>query len=164
MKLSEVKAILPTLNDLPIRLEDGTFVPDHFHITEVGMVTKRFIDCGGTVREEKSVSFQLWSSYDYHHRLKPSKLLNIIELSETRLGIEDAEVEVEYQSGTIGRYALDFDGENFVLKNKSTACLALDKCGIPDYGQVKNAVKRKLNLSKLTDKQEACCAPESGCC
>ncbi|MEI7863404.1 MAG: DUF6428 family protein, partial [Planctomycetota bacterium] len=31
-------------------LPDKSFVPAHFHITEVGRVQKDFIDCGGTVR------------------------------------------------------------------------------------------------------------------
>jgi hypothetical protein len=55
--------------------------------------------------------------------LKPQKLLNIIALSENRLGIGDLEVEVEYQSDTIGKYGLGFDGTNFQLLSKKTACL-----------------------------------------
>lgn len=30
-------------------LPDKSFVPAHYHITEVGKVQKDFIDCGGTV-------------------------------------------------------------------------------------------------------------------
>jgi len=156
MKLSQVKALLPTLNNVAFRLENGTFVPEHFHVTEVGMVTKNFIDCGGTIRNEKTVSFQLWNADDYGHRLKPAKLLHIIELSEKQLGIEDAEVEVEYQSDTIGKYALAFDGTNFMLQNKTTNCLASDKCGIPQE-------KQKINLSELPSTQTSC-SPDSGCC
>jgi hypothetical protein len=76
-------------------LENGTFVTEHFHVTEVGIVTKQFIDCGGTIRNEKTVNFQLWNANDFDHRLKPAKLLSIIELSEKKLSIEDAEIEVE---------------------------------------------------------------------
>ncbi|PVD52210.1 hypothetical protein DC498_10830 [Terrimonas sp.] len=155
MKLSEIKNILPTLNNVEFQLEDGTFVPEHFHVTEVGTVTKHFIDCGGTIRDEKVVNFQLWNADDYEHRLKPTKLLNIIKLSEEKLGMENVEIEVEYQSNTIGKYDLDFNGKNFVLKSKATACLAQDACGIP-------AQKQKVNLSEL--KNSACCAPNSGCC
>ena len=121
MKLSKVKEILSTLNNVTFQLENGTFVPEHFHVTEVGMITKHFIDCGGVIRTEKVVNFQLWNANDYDHRLKPTKLLNIIQLSEEKLGIEDAEVEVEYQSQTIGKYDLDFIEKYFVLKNKTTA-------------------------------------------
>src|SRR5690606_37045614 len=123
MKLSQVKALLPTIENVSFKLENGTFVPEHFHVTEVGMVTKNFIDCGGVIRTEKTVNFQLWNADDFEHRLKPKKLLNIIKLSEEKLGIEDAEVEVEYQGETIGKYDLAFDGTNFILQNKTTACL-----------------------------------------
>ena len=78
MKLSDIKQILPTLQNIEFQLEDGTFVPEHFHVTEVGQITKNFIDCGGVIRTEKVVNFQLWNADDYEHRLKPGKLLNII--------------------------------------------------------------------------------------
>lgn len=155
MKLSEIKNILPTLNDVQFQLENGTFVPVHFHVTEVGIITKHFIDCGGTIRNEKVISFQLWDANDYAHRLKPVKLLNIIKLSEEKLGIEDLEIEVEYQNDTIGKYDLGFNGKNFILKNKTTACLAGDACGVPQQ-------KEKIQLSDL--KKSSCCSATSGCC
>ena len=80
-------------------------------MTEVGKVTKHFIDCGGTERNEEVISFQLWSANDYDHRLHSKKLLDIIELSEKVLGIEDLEIEVEYQADTIGKFGLEFDGQ-----------------------------------------------------
>ena len=44
---------------------------------------------------------------------------------------EDLEIEVEYLGEeTIGKYNLDFDGVNFPLTSKVTACLAIDACGI----------------------------------
>ena len=154
MKLSEIKEILPILENVEFQLENGTFVPEYFHVTEVGQITKNFIDCGGVIRSEKVVNFQLWNANDFEHRLKPNKLLNIIKLSEEKLGMEDAEIEVEYQAETIGKYDLEFNGKNFVLKNKQTACLALDACGIP-------IEKQKVNLG---ESQSACCTPNSGCC
>ncbi len=157
MKLSEIKEILPSLENVEFQLEDGSFVPEHFHVTEVGSVIKHFIDCGGTIRKEKTVSFQLWSANDFEHRLKPAKLLNIITLSEEKLGLEDGEIEVEYQNMTIGKYNLEFNGKNFVLTNTTTACLAQDACGIP-------AEKQKINLSELTANKSSCCTPDSGCC
>lgn len=150
MKLSEVKQILPTLDNIEFQLENGNFVPEHFHVTEVGMIIKNFIDCGGIIRTEKVVNFQLWNADDFKHRLKPKKLLNIIQLSENKLGIEDAEIEVEYQSETIGKYDLEFNGKIFVLKNKTTACLALDDCSISQPIQ--------------SNSSSSCCTPNSGCC
>ena len=157
MKLSNIKEILPTLDNVEFQLENGTFVPEHFHVTEVGVITKHFIDCGGTIRNEKVVNFQLWNANDFEHRLKPTKLLNIIKLSEEKLGIEDAEIEVEYQSDTIGKYDLDFNGKIFVLKNKTTACLAQDACGIPSE-------KVKKSLTELTVNNANTCTPGGGCC
>lgn len=116
MTLTEIKEILPTLSNVAFQLEDGTFVPEHFHVTEVGQITKHFIDCGGVIRREQVVNFQLWNADDYEHRLKPGKLLHIINLSEEKLGMVDGEIEVEYQSTTIGKYDLAFNGSNFVLK------------------------------------------------
>ena len=127
MKLSEIKQVLGTVEDVSFQLPNGTFVPEHFHVTEVGLINKHFIDCGGTVRKETVVNFQLWDANDFEHRLKPQKLLNIIQLSEKVLGIEDSEIEVEYQDRTIGKYDLGFNGENFELLNKQTACLAQDQ-------------------------------------
>ncbi|MDM1548390.1 hypothetical protein HX096_11050 [Empedobacter falsenii] len=154
MTLEQIKEILPNLDNVEFQLEDGTFVPEHFHVTEVGQITKNFIDCGGTIRTEKVVNFQLWNADDFEHRLKPNKLLHIIQLSESKLGIENSEIEVEYQAETIGKYDLEFNGKHFVLKNKHTACLAEDACGISNQ-------KPKLKLSEI---QSFCCTPNSGCC
>ncbi len=70
MKLSEIKAHLAQAESVNFQLENGTPVPEHFHVTEVGVVTKDFIDCGGTVRHEKVANFQLWDANDFEHRLK----------------------------------------------------------------------------------------------
>jgi hypothetical protein len=157
MKLSEIKKHLSTAEAVNFQLEDGTKVPEHFHVTEVGMVTKQFIDCGGTVRNEKVANFQLWDADDYDHRLKPGKLLDIIALSERVLGMEDLEIEVEYQSQTIGKYDLDFNGEDFVLLAKQTDCLAPDKCGI-------SVEKPKISLINLQSESQNSCTPGGGCC
>ncbi len=153
MKLSEVKKSLANSNAVNFKLPDGTFVPEHFHVTEIGLVTKHFIDCGGTVRTEKMANFQLWDAYDVEHRLKPKKLLDIIALSEKILLLEDLEIEVEYQGDTIGKYGLDFNGKDFLLVTTQTNCLAKDKCGIPSE-------KLKVNLARAS----ATCTPGGGCC
>lgn len=103
MKLSQVKSVLQNLNEVKFKLPNGTIVPAHFHVTEVGVITKQFIDCGGTARIEQVINFQLWEANDFDHRLAPQKLANIIDLSERVLRLPDAEVEVEYQADTIGK-------------------------------------------------------------
>ncbi len=157
MKLSEIKSILNIAENVNFQLPNGTPVPEHFHVTEVGVVTKNFIDCGGTVRNEKVANFQLWDANDYEHRLKAGKLLNIIALSEKVLGMEDhLEIEVEYQAETIGKYDLGFDGKTFQLLPKQTACLAMDQCGVP-------TAKQKVEMAVLGSSENSC-TPGGGCC
>ena len=156
MNIQEIKQHLGNLKTIGFQLPDGNLVPSHFHVTEVGKVTKHFIDCGGTLRNEVVANFQLWEANDYDHRLHPEKLINIIELSDKLLKIGNLEIEVEYQAETIGKYGLDFDGTNFLLTTKQTDCLAQDKCGIP-------AEKTKVKLSTLSN-ESANCSPGSNCC
>lgn len=155
MKLSEVKTVLKEIQNLGFQLPNGELVPSHFHVTEVGKISKHFIDCGGTERNEEVVNFQLWNANDYDHRLHPEKLLSIIELSEKVLNIENLEIEVEYQADTIGKFGLEFDGNNFLLTTKETDCLAKDQCGIP-------IKKPRIRISNLN--AESCCSPDGGCC
>jgi hypothetical protein len=156
MKLSDVKQALATLEIVTFQLPNGDFVPGHFHVTEIGVVTKDFIDCGGTLRSERFASFQLWNSNDIHHRLNSGKLVRIIELSEKLLGMQDYEVEVEFQLDTIGKYGLEFHEGVFKLTRKITDCLAPEKCAVPEE-------KPKMKLSELTGMKNSC-APGSGCC
>lgn len=139
------------------QLEDGSLVPEHFHVTEIGKVTKDFIDCGGTVRREERINFQLWYANDGDHRLLPEKLLKIIDKSERTLGLQDGEVEIEYQSDTIGLYAVEFSDGAFVLKSKNTTCLAKEDCGVTD-----NTTSRRI--SEIRVLQTACCGPGAGSC
>ena len=158
MKLSEIKQHLSQLTTIAFQLPNGDLVPEHFHVTEVGKVSKHFIDCGGVLRKEERINFQLWNADDYNHRLHPEKLVHIIELSEKVLNLKDVEIEVEYQGETtIGKYGLDFDGKSFLLTNTATACLAQDQCGISPQQ------KPKIRLSSLQS-QGTSCEPGSGCC
>jgi len=154
MKLLELKNILKTLSEISFQFENGLHIPQHFHITEIGLITKDFIDCGGVIRNEKLISFQLWHANDFNHRLKAKNILEIISIAENSMIFEDLEIEVEYQNSTIGKYGLSFNGENFILKSKTTNCLAEDNCGIQNS-------KPKVSLSKLQDEN---CSPGSGCC
>ncbi len=158
MKLSEIKTILETAETVAFQLENGSTVPEHFHVTEVGMITKHFIDCGGTERMEKKANFQLWDANDFEHRLKPTKLLNIINLSQAKLGMGDLEIEVEYQSGTIGKYDLGFNGKSFILETTKTACLAMESCGVPAFEKI------KIGINEIQNQAAACCTPGGGCC
>jgi hypothetical protein len=155
MKISQIKRILGTKEEIEFRTPTGKRVPEHFHVTEIGKISKIFIDCGGTMRKEEIANFQLWNANDYSHRLHPEKLLDIIELSEKILELGDLEIEVEYQGDTIGKYGLDFVNGHFLLTNTQTDCLAKDKCGIPT---------QELSVGQSAKKTASGCSPQSGCC
>jgi len=155
MTIEEIKNHLSHSKTISFKLPDGNLVPSHFHVTEVGKITKNFIDCGGVMRHEEVANFQLWEADDYDHRLHPEKLVNIIQLSQDKLNIGNLPIEVEYQGETIGKYGLEYDGNGFVLTVKQTDCLAKDKCGVPQP-------KEFLNVLESADSNS--CTPGSGCC
>ena len=156
MKLSQFKSQLAQTENLAFVLQNGTKVPAHFHITEVGLTTKQFTDCGNTFRIQKTATFQLWTSVDFYHRLEPQKVLKIIESTESMFAGEDLDIEIEYQQETIGKFGLEFQDNQFVLTNTKTDCLAKDNCGIPE--------KVKVSLDQLQETAASCCAPNGNCC
>jgi len=122
---------------LHIMLPSGEFVPDHFHVTEVGRVQKTFIDCGGTRRESVSCLLQTWTAQDVEHRLIAGKLSTILKLAENVLGSDELPLEVEYGADVASQYAIaDVEvtpsGLLLILVGKQTDCLAPDKCGVSE--------------------------------
>ena len=155
MKLSQFTNKLEQLNQLEFVLQNGQKVPSHFHITEVGMTTKQFTDCGNTFRIQKTATLQLWTSVDFDHRLEPKKVVAIIRSTDTMFDGEDLEVEIEFQQETVGKFGLEFTNNQFILTNTKTDCLAKTSCGLVE--------KVKTKLSELTPKA-SCCGAESNCC
>ncbi len=155
MKLSAFINALENGQKLNFSLPNGEFVPAHYHITEIGTVTKDFIDCGGTMRSEKKINFQLWFSSDLDHRLSTDKLLKIVKIGKDKIGLADLEIEVEYQTDTIGKFNVGLQEDHFALLATKTACLAEENCGIPQE-------KTKLQLADVGTGSS--CAPGSGCC
>lgn len=155
MKLSEFKKHLATTANVNFVQPNGHFVPRHFHITEAGLTTKHFIDCGGTIRTEKAVNLQVWVANDFDHRLTANKLTGILDKAAPLFGNEDLEVEVEYQNETIGRYGVSFDGSQFQLTAKSTDCLAKETCG---------TTEGITELQGVEKEAAGCCTPGGGCC
>jgi hypothetical protein len=150
MNILEFKKFLSQINEVVIIQPNGKLVPPHFHVTELGIISKHYIDCGGTIRKEKVANFQLWNADDIEHRIEPKKIIDIIEIAEHSLGLENLEIEVEYQSNTIGKYGLEFTDGKFHLSPTLTDCLAKDKCGILEEPQ--------------TVSNTSSCSPSSGCC
>jgi hypothetical protein len=141
MTVKEFRQLLATHPGVKMHLmlPDKSFVPSHYHITEVGRVHKDFIDCGGTVRALTSCVLQVWVAHDIDHRLETTTLAKIMELAGPLLASEELPVEVEYEDGVVSQYPLGGaevtpSGLLFHLGTKHTACLAPDKCGVDGTG------------------------------
>lgn len=124
---------------LRIVLPNGQAVAPHFHITEVGHVTKNFLDCGGTKRSQESCLLQTWVHNDVAHRLETSKLAYILRIAGDVLPSLDLPVEIEHEAGVVSQYpitASSSDGHTLTLTTnlKHTACLAMDVCCAPGGG------------------------------
>jgi hypothetical protein len=120
---------------LHLKLPDGSLVPAHFHVTEVGRVQKDFIDCGGTARSATACVLQVWVADDTHHRLDTTKLAKIIQLGNPLFPSMNLPMEVEYEKGVVSQYPVSeaevtASGVLLHLGNKHTTCLAQDRCGI----------------------------------
>ena len=103
MTLSEFKSTLNEVTHIKLMLPNGTLVPAHFHVTELALISKNFIDCGGVARVERKITFQLWVANDIDHRLTSLKWLGIIKKGELDYGLTDEPVEIEFQGQTIER-------------------------------------------------------------
>ena len=141
-------------HSLQFILPGGRPVPVHFHITEVGHVNRRFIDCGGTVRQRETCLLQAWVAGDADHRLKPGGLAEILKLAESILPPADLEMEVEYEETVTGQFTVKSaaTGENtlsFLLEVRHTDCLAKERCLLPPAAN--------------TSEEGGCCAA-GGCC
>lgn len=145
MNLSEFKSLLHAHPQrvLNLVLPDGRSIPAHFHVTEVGHVAKRFVDCGGTFRSEDTCVLQTYfgSVRDDGHRLTASRLAHILDLARSILPAGDVPVEIEYEDGVISQFPLHearVNGAELVLQLglKHTDCLARERCGIEDAAAV----------------------------
>jgi hypothetical protein len=125
---------------LTIALPDGSRVPAHFHVTEVGHVAKKFVDCGGTFRASETCVLQVHvgSPRDDGHRLTAGRLAKILDLAQPVLPAHDLPVEIEFEAEVISQFPLasaQAHGAGLVLQlgHKHTDCLAKDRCGLsPD--------------------------------
>lgn len=141
MKLTELKSILLSHphRTVAVELPGGTPVPAHFHITEVGHVAKKFVDCGGTFRASEACVLQTYvgSPVDDGHRLAAGRLAKILDLANPILPGTDLPVEIEHETEVISQFplvAVRVDGSLLALQLglKHTDCLAKERCGIAE--------------------------------
>ncbi len=150
MKLAQFKALLEANRDKQflLQLPDGQAVPRAFHITEVGAVSKTFIDCGGKVHNVQTCQLQAWIGPDVDHRIEAGKMADILQKSEAILPDDFLDLEIEYEDQIISQYPVSQaivsdEAVTLVLTTKHTDCLAKELCIVPSGGG---------------------CAPASGCC
>jgi hypothetical protein len=137
MKLSDLKMILTQHPEAYPRfvLPDGDSIPAHFHITEVGHTTKRFIDCGGKLHDRNDTCLlQTYVADDTDHRLTAGTFVKILRLGDQVLPGDDLDVEVEWDCCVVSQYPIVSanafaDRIEFQLASKQTDCLAKTKCG-----------------------------------
>jgi hypothetical protein len=144
----QIEIILPSKEALPC----------HLHITEVGLVTKEFTDCGGTFRGTRHVSLQTWVADDVDHRMTTDKLAMILGKLDGNVLLDCLEVLVEVQADTISTYAihsveyssLAMTPVKVFLRSLTTDCLAKDRCGVGQCGP------------ETPEEDGGCCG--GGCC
>ena len=138
MKLSQFTDLLQSHPEKPFHLvlPGENIVPASFHITEVGHVTKRFIDCGGKLHTAQSCQLQAWVWTDTQHRLMAGKMAGVLNLARAK-GVlpdgEDLDVEIEYEDTAISQYTVEsftVSDSAVVLRlvGKHTDCLAKESC------------------------------------
>ncbi len=141
MNLNELKSILfaHANRSIAMELPDGGFIPAHFHVTEVGHVAKKFVDCGGTFRASEVCVLQTYigAPADDGHRLTARRLAKILDLAKPILPASDLPVEIEYETEVISQFPLetvraDAGVLTLQLGLKHTDCLAKDRCGIDE--------------------------------
>ena len=172
MNIRELVAALRLHPEAPLALQlpDGSWVPAHFHITEVGHVTKRFVDCGGTRRIQETCLLQTWVHDDFEHRLLAGKLADIFAKAGDLLPHEELPVEVEHEGQFVAQFPLEsaamHEGSlRFQLGLKHTDCLARGIC-LPNTCQPKpQSPPTPLWQVRLASApSQTTCSPSSGCC
>lgn len=135
MKLSEFKSLLSDNQEkfFQFQLPDKSHVPVSFHITEVGLVVKTFIDCGGKIHTIKTCQLQVWVGDDVDHKIEAKKMSDILKLSASIINDDSLDLEIEYEQLILSQYqiqAAEIVENNviFHLTNKHTDCLAKELC------------------------------------
>ncbi len=103
-------------------------------------MTKRFIDCGGTLHDRTDTCLlQTYLADDVDHRLNAGTFAKILDLGAQVLPHDDMPVELEYEDCSVSQYPIsgaNLNGEFIELQlgEKHTDCLAKEKCGIDGEG------------------------------
>jgi hypothetical protein len=152
MKLHQFKTLLEANADkyFALQLPGDKAVPQAFHITEVGFVSKTFIDCGGKVHTVQTCQLQAWIGPDVDHRIEAGKMAAILDKAQAIVPNDFLDLEIEYEDEVISQYTVanadvSESAVTLHLSHKHTDCLAKDLCIVPAGAS-------------------GSCAPASGCC
>jgi hypothetical protein len=158
MKTGELLTLLEAHSDKNLLFEyrPNAFVGANYHITEVKNTTIDAVDCGSRTDLWKETVIQLWESPDEIEKkefMGVGKGLAILQKVHSIKPMElSAEVKFEYGNSSfhtaqlfVSDYVISNDRLVFQLAVEKTDCKARESCGEPKA-------------------EEACCAPESGCC
>lgn len=163
MNIQELLLHLRKHRELPLvlALPNGSLVPAHFHITEVGYVMKRFVDCGGTRRVQETCLLQTWVHDDLDHRLHAGKLADIFERARDIVPHDRLTVEIEHELESATQFSVEHaavaeGGLVLQLGPKHTDCLARGIC-LPN-------TCAPTPPPFVSSKGSSCCDPKSGCC
>jgi hypothetical protein len=161
MKIDEFRSALEAAPEALVRftLPNGDQVPVHFHVTEVGYLSKKFIDCGGVTGATESCVLQTWLGDDDDHRLSAGRLAKILALGGGALPHDNLEVEVEYDCCVVSHYpvraAKRVSGYlEFTLGSKSTQCLARER-RLAQQGS--NCCSPKATTPDAVEEAALCC-------
>jgi len=113
-------------------LPNGDYIPSHAHVTEVGHVTRSFIDCGGQTGKEEKILLQTHVGDDADHRLRSDRFSKILELGNRVIPSADLDVDVEYDCCVIAQYPVaearpDSEHLNLILGRGRTRCRARER-------------------------------------
>src|SRR5438552_16178880 len=113
-------------------LPNGDYVPPHAHVTEVGHVVRKFIDCGGLTGKEEKVVLQTHVGSDIDHRLRSDRFAKILRLGNRVIPGADLDVDIEYDCCVVAQYPIAEItpyGEhlNLTLQRGRTQCRARER-------------------------------------
>src|SRR4051812_8659892 len=151
MKLSELQSILEKHPETFPRfiLPDGDLIPAHAHITEVALVVRQFVDCGGVTGREKKIVLQTHVGSDIDHRLSSDRFAEILRLGNPVIRSAELDVEVEYDCCVVSQYPVteakpSEEYLDLVLKRGATQCRPSER--------------------RKTQAANTCCSTAAACC
>jgi hypothetical protein len=166
--------------DLQFEYEEGKFVDQSYHITEIKQAPITSVDCGGVKNEWTEVIVQIWEPgvKQQERAMKARKALSIIELVEKALPLNpNAEVKIEFGNSKFDTRQLYpgeimVNGENLIvaLTPDSVQCKATGRgrsCGTTESGEeccTPVPVEEKLKIQLKNLLTTSGCIPGTGCC